>query len=519
MWSRSKLYLLQRLQRFYRMRISVRLTLIYGSIMCCVLLFTSLATGFGIYFSLYHEAEVEMGISIDNVARCLHEDDHTEIIGQVPENNLPGHPGPESLPDDMAKSPAENSKQDKKLEVEAVPSRDDVLMPGVVLRVTNETGRIVYETDKHYPSIQTVENHLSNIPIWFTSNDAMKIASIRNMFISYETMDFEYDGHIYTMHFFKTITAERQFLQMLQRFLILTNVLGLLIALLVGHFMSRRILKPIRTMTATARKIEVSDLGRRLEVPPSNDELTELAQTFNLMLDRLQQGFEQQRRFVSDASHELRTPVTVIRGYSDMLSRWGRQDSEALDEGIAAIRSEAEDMQELIEKLLFLARADQKRQVLHKEFTEMQELVADVAKKMRVIAKKHEVKLLSNAAGTAYVDSVTIKQMMRVFLENAMKYTPPGGHITIASRRIPDSNLLCLEIADDGIGIAKKDQAKIFERFFRVDSARTKEQGGVGGTGLGLSIAKWIAVQHGIEIGIDSDLGKGTKIILKVPLA
>ena len=233
------------------------------------------------------------------------------------------------------------------------------------------------------------------------------------------------------------------------------------------------------------------------------------------MLERIQAGFEQQRRFVSDASHELRTPVTVIRGYSDMLRRWGASDPETLEEGLAAMASEAEDMQGLIEKLLFLARADQKRLAMHKERLELAPLVEDVVKKMALIATRHEVELLANEPGAVYADPLLIKHMMRIILENSMKYTPKGGRITIELRR--GAGEMVLTLADNGIGIAKEHQDKVFERFYRVDSARTRGKDAPGGTGLGLSIARWIAEQHAIGIELESDLGKGTKFILHVP--
>ena len=175
-------------------------------------------------------------------------------------------------------------------------------------------------------------------------------------------------------------------------------------------------------------------------------------------------------------------------------------------------------MQQLIEKLLFLARADQKRQVLHKERIEISELVEDVMRKMKLVTKTHTVDLLENDHGVIFADQVTMRQMMRIFLENSTKYTPAGGRITARSHRLPEGGFIQLELADNGIGIAKEDQQKVFERFYRVDASRTKAEGGVSGTGLGLSIASWICEQHGIEISMDSDLGKGTKIILKIPL-
>ena len=512
MWSKIKHNLLvwQRMRRVRNMRISTRLTLIYASILACVLLFTSCVTAIGVYFSLYHQAEVEMEISVNHVMQEIDSGARFDFRKPLPPQ--------EQMENGMQRGRPERRYEDFKPDfpLEESIMRHDPLMPGVVMRITDETGQVVFETDSHYPSIETVEaGTLRTPPFWANKN--MLVSVIKNMHLYYQKLSFEQNGHMYTLHFFKLITAERHFLTMLQEFLLLTNLFGLVIALFAGYFISRRILRPIRTLTKTAREIEVTDLGKRIDIPPVKDELSELALTFNHMLDRIQLGFEQQRRFVSDASHELRTPVTVIRGYSDMLSRWGRQDERALDEGISAIRSEAEDMQELIEKLLFLARADQNRQVLHKEPCELSELVGDVAKKMKLIAKEHTIDLLQNDEGTAVIDQVTIKQMMRIFLENSMKYTPAGGRITIASIRTDKE--MRMELADNGIGIAKENQQKVFERFYRVDSSRTKAEGGIGGTGLGLSIARWIAEQHEIAIAVESELGKGTKIILTIPLA
>lgn len=231
------------------------------------------------------------------------------------------------------------------------------------------------------------------------------------------------------------------------------------------------------------------------------------------MLERLQKGFEQQRQFVSDASHELRTPATVICGYSDMLARWGKDDPQTADECITAIHAEAINMQRLIEKLLFLARADQKRQVLHKENINLRLLINDVTKDTQLIAPQHTVICKQNDDGYILADELVIRQMLRIFLENSIKYTPDGGTITISSEN--KSHHMIVKLSDNGIGIAKDKQDKIFERFYRVDSARTKN--GVGGTGLGLSIASWIAKAHNIQIKLDSDLNKGTTIILIIP--
>ena len=342
----------------------------------------------------------------------------------------------------------------------------------------------------------------------------MEVSDFRNGAVYHARRTVSFGGLSYQIHFFRTITTEKDFFDALQRLLFYTVAICFVLALAAGHFISVRILKPIREITWTARSIEVERLGKRLDVPHARDELSELAQTFNRMLDRLQEGFLQQQRFVSDASHELRTPLTVILGYSDMLSRWGREDRNTLDEGITAIRSEAENMQQLIEKLLFLARADQKRQAVNKEPVDFAALLADTMEKMQTVTTSHEVTLGTNDPALVNGDPVLLRQLLRVFLENSLKYTPEGGHIRVSSVGTADGSRVMVTIADDGIGIAPEHQPRIFDRFYRVDSSRTKE---TGGSGLGLSIARWIAERHDIRISLRSAVNEGTSITLAIP--
>jgi signal transduction histidine kinase len=278
-------------------------------------------------------------------------------------------------------------------------------------------------------------------------------------------------------------------------------------------FISRKILQPIRAITDTAQQIEVNNLGKRIPISGSNDELAELANTFNHMLDRIHNGFEQQRRFVSDASHELRTPITVISGYADMLDRWGKEDRSALDEGILSIKLEAANMQNLIEKLLFLARADKGSQAFKKVPLQTQGLIEEIFQETCLIAPNHQVILVNNDSASILADAYDIKQMLRAFIENSIKYTKAGGRISISAKQL--DNHLNITIQDTGIGIPIEEQSRIFNRFYRVDKSRTKE---TGGTGLGLSIASWIAKQYGIILEVESAPGQGTAITAQIPL-
>ena len=472
MLSATRTHLARWIDRYFYVRISTKITLLYAAILFFVLILSTAILGIGAYIYFYRQAEVDLDRSIQHVMSNIETGNATEAKFWFE--------GP--------------------------------VIPGVIVRITDSSGRIVLDTDNHFPSIERIEQGRITTPIW--ANPDMEVSEFQGGAVYHARRYVEYGGIPYQVHFFRTITTEKDFFSSLQRLIFYTVAICFVLALLAGHFISRRILKPIREFTWTARSIEVERLGRRLDVPRARDELSELALTFNRMLDRLQEGFSQQQRFVSDASHELRTPLTVILGYSDMLSRWGREDKSILDEGITAIRSEAENMQQLIEKLLFLARADQKRQAVNKEPVDLAELLADTMEKMQTVTISHEVTLGRNDPVTVSADPVLLRQLLRIFLENSVKYTPPGGHIHAYSIRSNDGGSVTVTLTDDGIGIAPEHQARIFDRFYRVDSSRTKE---TGGSGLGLSIARWIAERHNIKISLRSEVDEGTTVILTIP--
>ncbi|MDP4090939.1 MAG: ATP-binding protein [Bacillota bacterium] len=275
---------------------------------------------------------------------------------------------------------------------------------------------------------------------------------------------------------------------------------------------SRKMLKPIDNMTNTAKSISISALDKRLDVVQSHDELKDLAETFNDMLDRIEKSYEQQNQFVSDASHELRTPIAVIQGYANMLNRWGKDDKAVLEESINAIKSEAENMKELVEKLLFLARADKNTQKIEKDEFPLNGLIDEIMRETRMIDSKHMFLCDRNDEVIIDADRTLIKQALRIFIDNSIKYTPENGLIKLNS--INNGSGIILIIQDNGIGIPKEDLPHIFDRFYRCDKARTRQ---MGGTGLGLSIAKWIIGRHNGNIQVESGLNLGTKIIIYLP--
>ena len=388
------------------------------------------------------------------------------------------------------------------------------LVTGVVLRVVDERGEVFIDTDENYPSVEMFDKgRIKNPPIF--ADDEFQIARIGSAWIYRAQMDYTHDGETVTLYFFRTITSELNLFSDLEKLLFALDVLGIVGALVVGRMVSRRVLTPIKTMNELAREIAFEKMEGRIPPGTADDELNELAKTLNAMLDRLQGGINKQKQFVSDASHELRTPAAVIKGYIEFIETYGTTDEALLKENLKVIGSEAQNMQALLENLLFLSRTDQHRQKLNKKILDLDDIVGDVMSKMKTVVKTHTVELLKNDPAKIFGDETTIRQMIRIFLDNAVKYTPEGGKISVSSAR--DGDKILLAVSDTGIGIAPENQKKIFDRFFRVDSEDLVSE--ANGSGLGLSIAKWIADSHGISISVDGALGKGTTFTLTIPLA
>ena len=383
-----------------------------------------------------------------------------------------------------------------------------------MLRVVDERGNVFIDTDENYPSIEIFNAGLMKNPPMFADRN-LAISKIGSALIYCGKMEYTHDGETVTLYFFRTITSELKLFNYLEKILLVLDIFGIIGALFVGRFFSRRILMPIKTMNELAREIAFEKMGGRIPIGTANDELNELGKTLNEMLDRLQGGISKQQKFVSDASHELRTPATVILGYIEMLERYGADDKALLDESVDAIRSEAHNMQSLLENLLFIARTDQNRQKLNKKILDLDDIVGEVMSKMKVAIKTHKVELLENTPAKIFGDETMIRQMLRIFLDNAVKYTPEGGSIKVNSTN--DGEKILLSISDSGIGIAPENQDKIFDRFFRIDKESLVSE--ANGSGLGLSIAKWIADVHGIKISVASELGKGTTFTLEIPIA
>lgn len=300
-----------------------------------------------------------------------------------------------------------------------------------------------------------------------------------------------------------------------------------------GRHQIMRLLAPLHQMSETAQQLsragfdeqkyhdlehaieELSPTAPDARLATGDTDLEGLENAVNNLLSRLHESYKHQIRFVSDASHELRTPISVIRGYAEMLDRWGKEDKKVLSEGITAIRTETDNMQNLVEQLLFLARGDAGRNQPQMKPLDLAKLMQELHEEYIMIDKAHPWQLLENGPVPAMGDQLQLKQAARILCDNALKYSPQGERIVLRAF-LDEQNAPCFSIQDQGQGIGTADIPHIFERFYRADPARARNSGG---TGLGLSIAKWIVDRHGGYFKVISREDVGTRITVCLPAA
>lgn len=316
------------------------------------------------------------------------------------------------------------------------------------------------------------------------------------------------------------------------RFLCILEFLVLLYFMNQNNKLIRSMLAPLEAMGETADvlsqselrpedlecligrldKINVSHLSRRVAIPQGSQELAGLTRAINAMLERIDRGYQAQARFVSDASHELRTPISVIQGYANLLNRWGKDNPQARQEAIDAIVQESDSMARMVEQLLFLVRGDNDTQAVSLEQVDLTLVADEVARETQLLDTGRNLSTRLEPMVLVTADARLVKQAYRILVDNAVKYTPEGGEIRLSLTQ--SGGYAQLSVTDSGQGISQEDLGKIFRRFYRTDQSRNRQ---TGGTGLGLPIAQWIAQRHGGWIEVISREGLGSRFTLVLP--
>lgn len=288
----------------------------------------------------------------------------------------------------------------------------------------------------------------------------------------------------------------------------------LAIAATGGWWLSRLALQPVDRINATARSIGERNLGKRLPVPETDDELQRLSETLNEMLDRIEDAFQRITRFTADASHELRTPIALIRTTSEVALRKERDDADYRD-ALGEIHSESIRTTELIENLLTLARTDAGWETLDRNPIDLSTLLLEATTQAQKLANERGIRLICEPVQeplSVFGDGSSLRRLLLILLDNALKYTHPGGTVGVWAK--PASDFILIEVQDSGVGISAEHIPHIFERFYRVDQSRSRDSGGAG---LGLSLAKWIVEAHGGAILVESTPGAGSTFTVRLP--
>jgi len=321
-------------------------------------------------------------------------------------------------------------------------------------------------------------------------------------------------GTRYTVVVARDLSEQADRLESAARAVFFGIPLALIVAAAGGYLLARKSFAPVTTMSLKARQIGAETLDERIEIGNERDELGFLAATLNGLLERLQLAFESQRRFMADASHELRTPIAIIQGEADVaLAR----DRDAADyrESIEVMQRAARKLTRIVQNLFLLARGDAGRYPITMSRFYVGEVVADCIRGMRSVAQARGVALSCSAPEDIVIvaDEELIHRLVLNLVENAVKFTPSGGKVHV-DVHAGDGNCT-IRVADTGPGIAPADQSRIFERFFRGDRARPQD---AGGAGLGLPIARWIAEVHGGELRLEHSDGQGTAFEAVLPV-
>lgn len=461
-------------QKYQNAEISTKITLTYAICFIPLLVIANAVTYFGVYYAFYRPANNTIRYSMAQVFENL------DTLAQ--EKNLAAF-----NPDSIRKP----------------------LVAGVVLRVFDDSGNLLVDTDENYVHDDEFENCiLADKSI--LADDEMDVAKVGNALVYRAATEYTFRGKHTMLYFYRTITSAEDVLGNLEKIVLVIDALGIIVAVAAGYFVSRKVLKPIKTMTEHAGAMAFGKMSGRLEIPNTNDELTELALTFNNMLDRIQDGIDKQQEFVIAASHELINPATAIFGTTEVLKKYGANNPALFNDLVDSISESVHSMESVIQNLLFIARADQDRQKLDCREFNLAYVVRHAVELTQIVSPNHEVKIVRNDDAKIFADEDMILQMLVKILDNAVKYSPSGGEILVSSG--VSGGRISLSVADNGVGIAAENLEKIFERFFRV-----REVEDVEGGGLGLTIVRWIAEHHGIKIDVASELGKGTTFTLTIP--
>ena len=464
--------------------------------------------------SLQTSFDASLQLRTQQISAGINEDRGTITIHDVT-GALPGLTDPDAATDNATpKSNPQSSSTTTATPSTTEKTNADVNL-GALVRILNMRGDVVYVTPAFLalnipPSSMTQPLHGNT---WQGTVTAKNGQTVR----LYSTALAE-NGTVYgVVQVGESLAPLGNTLRSVAIELLLIVPFVLILGALGSYWLAAHAFGPIDRLTRIARRIEAGDLHERVPVPRSKDEIQSLALTFNEMIERIDKAFARQRRFVADASHELRTPVAAIRSMTDVvLAQSTHIESEEYIAVLRDVNAESERLGHLINGLLLLARSDENQVLFEHELVRLDLLATDVAATIEPLTMEREITLeiVANQPTLVMGDEVRLIQVIMNLLDNAITYSNSGGSVKLEVKT--EQNKAIMIVSDTGIGIARDHLDHIFERFYRVDPARSRA---AGSTGLGLSIVDWIVRAHDGSITVESEVGKGTTFTVALPIA
>jgi two-component system OmpR family sensor kinase len=390
------------------------------------------------------------------------------------------------------------------VEHSSLPNIDDLTAPGIYMQFTDRNGNVVLKSknlgEQELPVSRTlVRDGLGGKvgidTIAPSAGDSAKVrVMVSPMYVAGDTLVLEVG---------QALDPVDAIINQVRWALLTGTMFALILAATFGAILARRALAPVRRVADTAAAIEESsDLGRRVSYQGPKDEIGHLVITFNHMIDRLERGFRSQRQLIGDASHELRSPLTVIKGNIELLKRNVGEDGRR--EALQACETETNRMVKVVGDLLLLAEVDAGQEEFRDDVS-LTAIVEEEVSRLRTVAGSRQFRTQSPSDVHMKGNANRLKQLVANLLENAVKYTAEDGMIQTSISR--SNGRTRLEVSDNGIGISEEDLPRVFDRFYRTAAARSRQ---ARGTGLGLAIVKAIAEQHGGKVSVTSEPGKGS---------
>lgn len=378
---------------------------------------------------------------------------------------------------------------------------------GDLLQVSNGQGQWLFRS-------ASIRQYAIDAPATGPSEPRYETLNVSGQRLRVLSANFTVSGNAYTAQLAAPVAEAYDILQRFQWVLLISIPLVLAVASAGGYWMSRRALAPVDEITRAAQAVSEHNLSSRLIIPQAADELQRLTVTFNQMLGRLEVSFKRITQFTADASHELRTPVALVRTTAELSLRRQRDNPE-YREALDQILDEARRMTGIIESLMTLARVDSGVETLNTQIVDLASLVRDACSRSEPLALSKQVQFereIPAASIPVSGDAGALQRLFLILIDNAIKYTPTHGRVRVDLKT--ESDVVIAAIEDTGMGISNDDLPFIFDRFYRADKARSRE---AGGAGLGLSIARWIAEAHHATVRAESTLGTGSRFEVRIP--